>query len=404
MKSLLPIAGLLVALGGCTQLPEPSLQPSRHSQPMAAQILPRSPGVGLRFRVSRPAYAALYQIIPGAGVSQVYPAAGTGDMEGRVFAGYTSLNTVRLANIEQYSPAALSLNGPRFYFLITSDRPLDIDRFGTFGIGLRRELGLQFTGFNAYETMERIAEMTVPVPGDQESWSTDLYVEWPNVLFDAPVPGRTLVPLRCGSYRMYVPVDRVLEVDTRVCHPERMESPNAPQPPLPSDSSRPVTPRPRAPVPPAGKPAPASPRPAGQRVTNAVSERIMASAQLEDESAGARGMPQDRPARQRITEARERARPGSRSNPRGGDPEVRSGGARSSAASASAASARTATGSSGRTSSGSASPKPAAPPSPAPAPAPAPAPRTPEPSSSAPAPHPIPAPHPVPAREDANGG
>jgi hypothetical protein len=370
------MAGLLLVLGACSQLPEPSLQPSRLSEPMEAQILPRSPGVGLRIRVDRPAYAALYQIIPGAGVSQVYPALGTGNMEGRVFAGYTSMNPVRFANLEDYAPSPLLASGPRFYFLITSDRPLDIDRFGTFGVGLRRELGLQFTGFNAYETMERIAEMTVPVPGDEESWSTDLYVEWPNVVFNAPVPGRTLVPLRCGNYRMYVPVDRVLEVDTRVCHPERIES-EAPQTPQPTDSAT-ASPRPRAPVPPASKPAPS--KPADQRAASkVVRERIMASAQL-DESRAARGTARDRSALQRSPEGRERIRPGRESGPSGANRGVRYGGSSSSSAGAASASARTVeSASSQSSSSGARSPEPAASPAPAPAPAPTPAPRpTPE--------------------------
>jgi hypothetical protein len=381
------MAGLLLTLGACSQLPQPSLQPSRHSEPMAAQILPRSPGVGLRIRVDRPAYAALYQIIPGAGVSQVYPALGTGNMEGRVFAGYTSMNPVRFANLEDYAPSPQLATGPRFYFLITSDRPLDIDRFGTFGVGLRSELGLQFTGFNPYETMERIADMTIPVPGDEESWSTDLYVEWPDVLFNAPVPGRLLVPLHCGKYRMYVPVDRVLEVDTRVCHPDRIESdaPQAPQQPTDSAAARP---RPRAPVPPASKPA--APKPVDQRAASkVVRERIMASTQLDESRADAR-TPRNRSALQRSPAGRTRA--GRESDPSGSNRGVRYSGSRSSSAGVDAASARTVESTSSQASSGARSPQPAASPAPAPAPAP---------SSPAPAPAPRPTPE---VRGESNGG
>jgi hypothetical protein len=388
MKPILITAGLVLALGGCSQTPQPSLQPSRHSAPMAAQILPRSPGVGLRFHVDRPAYAALFQIIPGAGVSQVYPALGTGNMDGRVFSGNTSLNILRLANVEDYAPSPLLANGPRFYFLITSDRPLGIERFGTFGIGLRRELGLQFTAFNAFDTMERLAEMTVPVPGDEESWSTDFYVEWPNVLYNAPVAGLALVPLRCGSYRMYVPVDRVLEVDTRVCHPDRLESPTPPQ--SPADSSR-ATPKPRAPVPPASKPAPA--RPSDQRAaTKAVRERIMASAQLETAGDDARAAARERPGSQRVTEARAREREG------GSAEDRRSSRARAgnSPADVETTSAR-ARPSASSSSSDASSSRPAASPSPAPAASPSPAP-APTPGARAPEPAPSPS-----ARPDGSG-
>jgi hypothetical protein len=379
MKMFVSLAGMLLAVGACSQLPQPSLQSSPHAQPMAAQILPRSPGVGLRIHVDRPAYAALYQIIPGAGVSQVYPALGTGNMDGRVYAGNTSLNTLRLANIEDCAPSPQLASGPRFYFLITSDRPLGIDRFGTFGVGLRRELGLQFTEFNPYETMERLAEMTIPVPSDQESWSTDLYVEWPNVLFNAPVAGLTLVPLHCGAYRMYVPVDRVLEVDTRVCHPERLESPAPPQ--APADSSK-AAPKPRDPVPPAAKPAPA--KPADQRIAaNAVRARIMASSQLEANESGARGAARERPGAPRYTEVRGRPRDEARSESRGSraarSANPSTGVVTTSARARPSAASRASDGGSSRP---AAAPSPAPAASPSPAPAPAPAPRAPEPAPS----------------------
>jgi hypothetical protein len=375
---------MLLALGGCSQLPQPSLQPSRHAEPMAAQILPRSPGVGLRIHVDRPAYAALYQIIPGAGVSQVYPALGTGNMEGRVIGGYTSMNPVRFANLEDYAPSPLLASSPRFYFLITSDRPLDIGRFGTFGVGLRRELGLQFTGFNAYETMERIAEMTIPVPGDAESWSTDLYVEWPNVLFNTPVAGRTLVPLRCGNYRMYVPVDRVLEVDTWVCHPERIES-NAPEAPQsPTDSAATARPRPRAPLPPRSKPAPATP--ADQRAASkVVHERIMASTQLDGSRDDARARPRNRSALQRSPEGRtrDRVREEASSEARRSG-RARSGNSPADVVTTSARARPSASSNSSGTSPSKPSPAPSPAPaaSPPPAPAPAPASRAPEPAPS----------------------
>lgn len=374
MKPIIQLITILLVTGACYQQPEPGIQPSGRAEPMEARIIPRSPGVGLRISVSRPAYAALYQIVPGAGVSQVYPGLGTGNMDGRVFSGYTSLNGVRLANIEQYAPAMGS--GPRFYFLLTSDRPLDIDRFGTFGIGLRRELGYQFTAFNAFETMERLAEMTLPAPGDQASWSSDFYVDWPNVLYSAPVPGMTLVPLRCGSYQMYVPVDRLMEVDSRLCHPEpspKPETPETPQtPPTPTDSAA----APTAPAKPV-EPTPAR-RATSRQASNATSiarvrERLLASSQLEANSSSARSQDQNGRSR-RMVDARARR----------GEQGARSSGIRSNAARS--GSQRDAASSSGSTSgsvtvtSARARPQPDAP-APAPVTAPAPA-STPQPASA----------------------
>jgi hypothetical protein len=332
--------------------------------------------------VNRPAYAALFQIMPGAGVSQVYPALGTGNMDGRVYSGYTSLSTLRLANMEQYSPAPLIGGGPRFYFLITSDKPLDIKRFGTFGYGLRRELGLQFTDFNAFETMERLAELTIPAPVEQQSWATDFYVDWPNVLYREPVAGLPLVPLRCGSYQMWVPMNRLMEADARICHPDQVETPQKPG--SPSDSSGVTKPAPRAPVAPSSKPA--TPKSADQRsAVETIREQIRESAQLETSSADRDGVVRDRPGWQRVTDARGRVRSGTAGDGRASGRDATS---TRSYPSAQSGTTPTVTSSTARGTPAGSSGAPAASPSPSPAP-----------SSPAPASHPSPS-----ARPDSNGG
>jgi hypothetical protein len=376
MKPILTLAAVLLTLSGCYGNPGPSGSPSPHAAPISAQIIPSSPGIGMRFHVNRPAYAALFQIVPGAGVSQVYPALGTGNMDGHVYSGYTSLSTLRVVNVEQYAPVPLAAGGPRFYFLITSDRPLDIKRFGTFGYGLRRELGLQFTDFNAFETMERIAELTIPAPVDQQSWSTDFYVDWPNVLYREPVAGMALVPLRCGSYQMWVPMNRVMEADARICHPNTVQSPQQPQ--SPADSTGVTEPAPRSPTPPASKPE--APKAADQRTaTSTIREHVRESAQLEtsgSDDAAAR----DRPGWQRVMEARGRVRNGAND---GGRASGRTAGSGSSSSVRGETTVTSATARSSGSSSSGSSGSPSASPAPSPAPASTP---------SAPAPSPAPRP------------
>lgn len=215
MRSLLA-AVLLVSLSACA-LPQQRSRTFTPYAPLEAYITSTAMG-GPLFHVNRPAYVAMFYIAPGQGVSMLYPGFGSGSLTGRVFAGSHFANN-RVNNAWQYVPTRASMNGPRYYFLIASDRPLNVQQFGSFGDGLSSRLGTSFASFSAYSAMERIAELTLPVLADDGTWTTDMYVEWPNVLFSEPAARRVLVS--CNGYAMYVAAGYVNVVRSMLCDPAR---------------------------------------------------------------------------------------------------------------------------------------------------------------------------------------
>ena len=74
------------------------------------------------------------KLVDAKGVSLLYPGYGSGSLTGRVFAG-SHFATSRLTNRAQFTPMR-AMSGPTYYFLIASDRPLNVQQFGSFGDGL----------------------------------------------------------------------------------------------------------------------------------------------------------------------------------------------------------------------------------------------------------------------------
>lgn len=210
-----PLAAIaLLALGACTVPQGSGAREFEPYAPLRAHIVPPTGG-GPMFHVNRPAYVAMFYIVPGGGVSMLYPGFASGSLDGRVFGG-THFARGRLTNSEQYRFATRGLTAsPRFYFLIASDRPLNVRQFGAFGDGLTSRLGTAFGSFSAYSTMERLARVALPSVTDDGSWTTDMYVEWPNVIGNEPGGGRVM--MQCGGYVMYVPMEYVPAVQALVC-------------------------------------------------------------------------------------------------------------------------------------------------------------------------------------------
>ena len=210
MRPILTLClGLL--LSACA-LPQERSRTFNPYQPLDARITTTTVS-GPLFRVNRPAYVAMFYIVPGSGVSMIYPGFGTGTLSGRTFAGSHFAN-MRLNNRDQYVFTRGSYGQPRFYFLIASDRPLNVQQFGTFGELLPTRLS-SFASFSPYSTMEDLAMMALPALVDDGSWTTDFYVEWPSVIHREAAPGRVLVA--CGSYAVYVPRGYVSTVRSMLC-------------------------------------------------------------------------------------------------------------------------------------------------------------------------------------------
>lgn len=229
---------------------------------LSAYIIPPGQG-GLRFHVNRPAYVAMFEIVPDGGARLIYPTPGVGRMDGFVFSGRRVPDTSGYWRGDGYSggvyagrgsAASARLDRPRFLFLIASERPLEIDAFGAYGSGLRAALGHHYyASLNPYATMERIAEVALPTMIDDGTWATDMYVYWPQVLRQYRA-SRDVI-LRCNGFTMVVAAEYAYQARQALCRdPQRdrvAQRPRVTPPPVDGDSVEIAQPGRREPLPPA---------------------------------------------------------------------------------------------------------------------------------------------------------
>ncbi len=208
MRALLSCSALALTLSACA-LPGASSSygyagPEARYQPLRARIVPHG---NLAVQLNRPAYVAVFEILPGRGVGLVYPTSGQGDS----YRSSGFLPLWRPNNFYQasYLPdvSGYTAQAPRYFLLIASDQPLRVSQFARSPMALRSALGFQrFASWNPYSLMDDLAEAVLPAMVDDESWTSDVYVQWPEppALRDA----RTrLVGVRCGDGRVfYVPL------------------------------------------------------------------------------------------------------------------------------------------------------------------------------------------------------
>jgi hypothetical protein len=234
-------------------------------QPLRAHIIGPDFG-GLGFQVNRPAHVVLFEVMPGRGTSLVYPRAGMGSGSGEITMGRFNLGLNRIAGRELYHPAHTSIGvaPPRFYFLIASERPLNLDAFGTFGMGTMRALGTEFAAYNVFSTMERLAQLALPSGVADGTWTSDVYMYWPQAVSSEPAPRHVL--LTCNGYQVYVRLEYLALAQQSLCA-TRSDAPAA----EPDDTTRTpggeVIPRRRAPP---------------ETDRRSVNEQVRTSAQLEE--------------------------------------------------------------------------------------------------------------------------
>ncbi|HUE96577.1 MAG TPA: hypothetical protein VMN39_07945 [Longimicrobiaceae bacterium] len=220
MRSIV-IAGALAVMtaSGCV-MPPPEIGPSPWgSRPLEAHLYtePGSMG-GLVFDLNRSAHVAIFEIVPGRGSTLVYPRPGVSSSDGATFAG---LRHVRLdgrrGDRYGFLPTPAGYAGPRFFLLVASEEPLRLSRFGPFGSRMSTAMGVHFASMSPYSAMEQLVTLAVPNL-ESENWTTDFYVDWPDILHNAPAA--QLVRIQCGDYVAYVPIDRALEASRLLCPQE----------------------------------------------------------------------------------------------------------------------------------------------------------------------------------------
>jgi|GEM_PF-1427149 len=176
----------------------------RDDLPLAARITDRG-GSDFSVDLNRPAYVAVFEILPGQGVGLLYPRY---EREDAYFpAGLSSLDLRHAARDYNWysgsmSAARYSRSEPRSYFLVASKRPLRISRFQRGGGGaLRSVLGL--SAYGAVDQQAVMNDLVGAIVPDQpaEDWTTDVFTVWPsrgNHYYYAEYP-RQYVQVYCGD-------------------------------------------------------------------------------------------------------------------------------------------------------------------------------------------------------------
>lgn len=149
------------------------------SVPLEARIVPDGSWFGVE--MNRPAYVALFEILPGRGVAMVYPT--NGQRDEFYPAGYSAF---RIPSTRRYDWYDTGYNGrylddePRYVFLVASRRPLRVSRFIESQGSLRTVLGYSsYTAMNYRTVMNDLVDIIVP-PQSDDDWTTDVYSYWPN--------------------------------------------------------------------------------------------------------------------------------------------------------------------------------------------------------------------------------
>lgn len=152
-------------------------------RPLSARIIPASSSRGdVTFSLSRPAYVAMFEVVPGRGVGLVYPS--YAGQRQQLSAGYHNPffgnSNFRRGYIGASSFQNERYGQPRYIYLIASERPLDIAEFINDPLALRNALGMRhFASTNPYSVLEEIDALVLRSVS-AEDWTSDVYVIWPD--------------------------------------------------------------------------------------------------------------------------------------------------------------------------------------------------------------------------------
>jgi hypothetical protein len=148
--------------------------------------------------VNREAYVAMFEIIPGRGVTMVYPHGDAARFASD--AHYADLAFQPGRMFYRTAPFGYVSVQPRYYYVIASAAPLNLRRLRASLGATRRVLGRLYGSFRPYDVIDRLTELVVPMQAD-EDWATDLLVDWP---FPPPIRQTLLAHqwVRCANRRL----------------------------------------------------------------------------------------------------------------------------------------------------------------------------------------------------------
>jgi hypothetical protein len=184
-RRLAALALLLLPLSACSYLagreeygPTPESYSEYDRVPMRARLY--SDYTGMRVYTNRPAYVAIFEVVPGSGAVLLYPAYRS---ERAYFSGGSNRVIVSSPRPSSFylnaDYSASRRNTPHHYLLVASRRPLHITDMQDQPGSLRRQLGFsRFASLNARQVMNEIADLVLPSEND-EDWDSDVITVWP---------------------------------------------------------------------------------------------------------------------------------------------------------------------------------------------------------------------------------
>ena len=202
MRQLLSMTMAALAIAGCAHAPPAGgeFSPAVAEAPLEARVFPPYYG-SISFTLNKPAYVALFEVVPGQGISLVYPLSGQSQFVDREVT-WQSLSFVPQRWMYTNASLAGPVGGPaRYFYLVASERPLDIERMRDDAGSVRRTLGInRYSALRPYDTMEDLAFMVVPRIED-DRWTTDVFADWG---YDWGYGGGTLAFGPASMYRSTV--------------------------------------------------------------------------------------------------------------------------------------------------------------------------------------------------------
>lgn len=190
----------LAALSGCLNVP--AVENAKPAGPPALRAWIGFPVGSSRIFpmfVNRDAHVALFEIVPGRGVTMVYPSSGA-DVSASD-AHYANLTVQHGRMFYDVDPFGHSAYQPRYYYLVASVAPLHLARLRSSLGATRKMLGPMYASYRPYDVIDRLTELVVPMQSD-EDWTTDLFVHWPS-----PPPPPVFASTRfitCANGRVFV--------------------------------------------------------------------------------------------------------------------------------------------------------------------------------------------------------
>ena len=166
-----------IALAGCATMPPVEGVEPAGPPPLRVWIgFPVGSSVVYPMFTNREAHVAMFEIIPGRGVTMVYPLVPSDAVPSE--AHYADL-TIQQGRMFYYNdPFGYANFQPRYYYAVASVAPLNLARLQSSLGATRRLLGQMYASYRPYDVIDRLTEVVVPMQAD-EDWATDLFVHWP---------------------------------------------------------------------------------------------------------------------------------------------------------------------------------------------------------------------------------